>query len=480
MKKTGLFKTIMCVLFGIILLSWIFSASYFTEGELMELGMYQLGFIDFFDLFFASFEFQYFLQILILLLSVGAFYGVLNKTGKYRAWIERIVNNFKGAEFVFLLIVAFAITALTSIFDYGFNLFIFIPFLISLILAMGYDKITACLATFGAMLVGTIGSTWGAKTAALIGETIALESSTTLSIARLALLLVSLILLVVFLAKAKRTKLIKNEKEDMYLGEKISNKYSIVPIVVVFSLLFVLMVLGCTSWATTFKLEVFEDIHQAVTEFEVKLPHFNVTTEGVDAGMEKIAIFGKLLGNIRAFGNWYYAEMSIMVLVATMVIMLFYRIKLHDGLEYMAEGAKKIVKPALLVVLAYSVIYFAGNSMFFPTIASLILGITDKFNLFFTTITAAMGSFLHVDTLYLVNYVVPQIAAQEVDGIIVAILTQGIYGVTMLVAPTSAVMALGLSYLGISYKEWIKNIWKLALCLFAAVIATTIVLMIIL
>ena len=199
MKKTGLFKTLMFVLFGIILLSWIFSASYFTEGELMELGMYQLGFIDFFDLFFASFEFQYFLQILILLLSVGAFYGVLNKTGKYRAWIERIVNNFKGAEFVFLLIVAFAITALTSIFDYGFNLFIFIPFLISIILAMGYEKTTACLATFGALLIGTIGSTWGAKTAALIGDTIALESSTTLSIARLALLLISLIILVTIL-----------------------------------------------------------------------------------------------------------------------------------------------------------------------------------------------------------------------------------------------------------------------------------------
>ena len=31
MKKTGLFKTLMFVLFGIILLSWIFSASYFTE-----------------------------------------------------------------------------------------------------------------------------------------------------------------------------------------------------------------------------------------------------------------------------------------------------------------------------------------------------------------------------------------------------------------------------------------------------------------
>lgn len=479
MKKTGLFKIVMYILLAIVLLSWIFSASYFSEGELMELGMYQLGFIDFFQLLFASFEFQYFLQILILLLSVGALYGVLNKTGKYRAWIERIVNNFKGAELVFLLIVAFAIAAMTSLFDYGFNLFIFFPLLISIILAMGYDKITACLTTFGAMIVGTIGSTLGASTAVTIAETVGIDVTEGF-IARLILFALSFVILIIFLAKAKRTKIIKNEQVDMFLGEKASNKYSIVPIIVVFSLLFVIMVLGCTSWSTTFNFNGFETIHTKITEFEVKLPHFNITSEGVDVGMEKIAIFGKLIGNINAFGNWYYAEMSIMVLVAAVLISLFYRIKLSDGFEHMAEGCKKMAKPALLIMFIYTVIYFAGNSMFYPTIASYILGITKKFNLVFSTITMALGSFLHVDVLYLSSYVIPQIAAQDVNGIIVALLSQSIYGVTMFVAPTSAVTALGLSYLGISYKEWIKSTWKMALLLFAATIAVIIATMIIL
>ena len=34
-------------------------------------------------------------------------------------------------------------------------MFIFFPLLISIILAMGYDKVTAALTTFGAMLVVT-------------------------------------------------------------------------------------------------------------------------------------------------------------------------------------------------------------------------------------------------------------------------------------------------------------------------------------
>ena len=81
MKKTGLFKIIMFMLLGIVVATWIFSASFFTEGNLSDLGMYSVGFFDFFSLVFGSFEFTYFLQIFILLVSIGALYGVLGKTG---------------------------------------------------------------------------------------------------------------------------------------------------------------------------------------------------------------------------------------------------------------------------------------------------------------------------------------------------------------------------------------------------------------
>src|SRR5574344_1621631 len=168
MKKTGLFKIIMFVLLGIVLVTWIVPASYFNAGELSELGMYRIGFFDFFQLLMGSYEFSYFLQILILLVSVGALYGVLGKTGKYRALIDKIASKFKGKEFIFVVVIAFVIAALTSVFDYGLTLFIFIPAIISIILAMGYDKITAFLSTFGAMLVGTIGSTLGYNTVGAI------------------------------------------------------------------------------------------------------------------------------------------------------------------------------------------------------------------------------------------------------------------------------------------------------------------------
>jgi uncharacterized ion transporter superfamily protein YfcC len=105
---------------------------------------------------------------MLLLISIGALYGVLEKTGKYRAWIEKIVKNLKGREFLFLVITSFVIALLTSVFDYGFGLLIFFPLLISILLSMGYNKVTVIASTFGAMLVGTIGSTVGYNTTGTI------------------------------------------------------------------------------------------------------------------------------------------------------------------------------------------------------------------------------------------------------------------------------------------------------------------------
>lgn len=461
MKKTGLFKIIMFTLLGILLLTWIVPASYFTDGNLSSLGMYRIGFFDFFQLLFSTFEFTYFIQIFILLVSIGAFYGVLVKTGKYGALIEKISSKLKGKEKVFLIAAAFLIAALTSVFSYGLLLFIFIPAIISIILAMGYDKITACLTTFGAMLIGTIGTTLGHNVVSVINEQID-GTLTTALVYKICMFVLCFAALTVYLLKNNKAKKINKEDAktiDMFAGEKISNKYSVAPIIVIFSILFVLLIMGCTTWNSTFGVSVFDKFNTSVSEVSIK----------------GFTIFANLLGNINALGEWYYAEMSIMCLLAALLLGRFYRMKHSDMFSYMAQGAKNMIAPALMIVLVYAVIYFAGNTMFFPTIADFILKATSKFNIFFSTIVMILGSALHVDILYVANYVIPQIAGQDVNTTVMAILTQGIYGVTMFVAPTSAVLVLGLSYLGIPYKEWIKKTWKLALVLLAIVIIALII-----
>lgn len=469
MKKTGLFKIIMFMLLGIVVATWIFSASFFTEGNLSDLGMYSVGFFDFFSLVFGSFEFTYFLQIFILLVSIGALYGVLGKTGKYRAWVEKIANKCKGTEIVFLIIAAFVIAALTSVFDYGFCLFIFFPFIISIILAMGYDKVTAAVTTFGAMLVGSIGSTLGKNNSGVIADLLSIKPSAAM-LYKLALFIFSFAVLVLYLSKARKLKLEKrDDKADLFIGEKVSNKYSIVPIVVIFSLIFVFLVLGCTSWSDIFGVDVFTKFHEKVTALTIKLPYIHITPTGIDTGSNDVAILAKIFGTFQELGKWHYAEMSIICLIASLLIGLFYRVK--GKFDAMLDGAKKMLKPALMVLFAYTVIYFAGNQMFYPTIAALILSISSKFSVILSAICVAIGSVFHIDMLYVANYVLPQIAAIEgTNSTVLALVTQSIYGVTMFVAPTSAVLVFGLTYLGIPYKEWIKKTWKLVVTLLVVVL----------
>jgi uncharacterized ion transporter superfamily protein YfcC len=465
MKKTGLFKILLCVLLGVVLLSWLLPSNYFYMGELMDIGRYRIGFFDIFQFIFGTFEFQNFVQVFIFILSVGAFYGVLGKTGKYRAWIDKITSSFKGKEWTLLVGIAVVLVGLSSAFNYGLLLFIFIPFLIGLILSMGYDKITAFVATFGAVIVGEIGSTVGYNVAGLINDAVGITFSNGIFY-KLMLLVLSLGLLIFYLVKAKHNivKKVENKVEefvenDLFIGEKISNKYSVVTIIVMFCILFVLLILGCTKWSEAFNLDVFSNFHNTVMQITVG----------------DFELFKYVLGEINSFGNWYYAEMSVMLILASLVIGKFYRMKFIEILTNMANGLKKVLKPALLMMLCYAVFYFNGNSMTYPTIAKFLIGATKKFNFMFTSIAMALGAIEHVDMLYISSYVVPQLAAQDVNATTISLISQGIYGVVMLVAPTSIMLVIGLSYLGISYTEYIKKIWKYLLIILGIVFAVIII-----
>ena len=59
---------------------------------------------------------------------------------------------------------------------------------------------------------------------------------------------------------------------------------------------------------------------------------------------------------------------------------------------------------------------------------------------------------------------------------VIAFIFQVMYGLAMLLAPTSILLFPGLSYLDVKYKDWLKYIWKYALVVlgFTFVIASII------
>ena len=314
MKKNNLFKILALIMVVIALLTWFIPAGYY-KGEFIESGINRLGFVDFCQYLVLPFFQSMFLEVLIFLLSVGsfdailfvlvvgAFYGVLSKTGVYKTSIEEIAKNFKKKGNLALIIIAFILGALSSFGGYGLLLFIFIPAIISIVLLMGYDRITALLVTFGAMLVGVIGTTYGSNYISQILASLGLTYNSQI-LYKVILFVLSLIVLLLFALKFNKGKERNSDFEDTFLGKGTSKRKPIM-IYVAFGVLFVLLILGCTNWNDVFGIEVFSKFHSWLT--------------GLSIGEFKVisSIFG---GGLTEFGSWSYFQLSVVLLVIAFIL----------------------------------------------------------------------------------------------------------------------------------------------------------------
>lgn len=465
MKKNNLFKILALIMVVIALLTWFIPAGYY-QSEFIESGINRLGFVDFCQYLVLPFFQSMFLEVLIFLLSVGAFYGVLSKTGVYKTSIEEIAKKFKKKGNLALIVIAFILGALSSFGGYGLLLFIFIPAIISIVLLMGYDRITALLVTFGAMLVGVIGTTYGSNYISQILASLGLTYNSQI-LYKVILFVLSLIVLLLFALKFNKGKERNSDFEDTFLGKGTSKRKPIM-IYVAFGVLFVLLILGCTNWNDVFGIEVFSKFHSWLT--------------GLSIGEFKVisSIFG---GGLTEFGSWSYFQLSVVLLVVAFILAKIYNVKYIPSI---VDGIKVLIKPALLVIFAYGVLILIVNSGVFVTLLSYVFKVSSKFNILgflISVITNILGSFLHVELPYVANFYLPYLISNYSETVVPAlmnVMVQGLYGLTMFVAPTSLFLILGLTYLNVPYIKWLKNVWKLVIALFLLILIILVIMLIIL
>ena len=512
MKKHNTVKVVLITILVLMLLTWIFPAAYYSGGY-VDQGRVQMGLFDLINYPITSLS--YFGYIALFVIVVGGFYGILHKIPAYRNLLDRFVAKCKGKEFIVLSIIMVILAVLTSICGLQLGLFIFFPMLVSIILLMGYDKIVAALTLVGSTMIGIAGTTFAYSNTNLIISVLSLDITSEI-LTKVIILIVGLILLIfntfMYIKRSelknsqekkevkkaeikveeekeaskskagkdakstkvsKTTKTTKSSKKDSKAAEKEeevivvketnietkeeddyiptcgeSKKHKIWPFVLTLAIIFVILVLAFIPWSNSFNNTAFDTATEAVTEFE----------------LFGFPIFGKLLGTFTAFGTWAITDMILVLLFAALLLILVYKVKFDDVLDGFAEGAKKVLTPALMVILIYTCLVITTYHPFQLTIYHAILGITDGFNVFTSTIVAALASIFNADPAYTFQSVLPYLASivtNTENYPIIGIVFQSIYGLFMLVAPTSVVLMIVLSYLKISYGKWLKAIWKL-------------------
>lgn len=479
MKKKDILKAIGIVLGVYVVLTWIIPTGTFSGATLTKNATEPVGIVDLVKYPVSTISTSIFILSALVILLIGGFYGVLNKTGAYSKVIEGITKKFKGNEKTFLIITILVLGVLSSLTGLVLPLFVLVPFFAAIILSLGYNKMTAMVSTVGSILVGNLGSTYGFNINGYVTYFFQnkINDSIWYRVALFILVIAALLIFILKTAKIEKKKAVKKttksetkkseeKKEEVMIPlyeKNIDKKKSITPLIVISIITLVFILVGMFNWENVFGIKLFSDINTAVTDFK----------------LNGYPIFKNIIGTIGAIGSWTNVELCFILIVATLVIKCAYSIKCEDLFDGFVKGIKEMVPVAIYVFIA-NILFLvinssASGSTIYPTLANFFLEMTEKFNIVTYGFASLIGSVVYNDFPYMLNSLYAPVTALTQDYNLVGIVSQGIHGLVMLIAPTSVILIAGLRYFDISYKEWFKRVWKYLLIALASIIVVAII-----
>ena len=401
----------------------------------------------------------------------------------------------KNDRFLVLTIVLFIL--LSSLTGLIIPLFVLVPLFAAVLFKLNYDKITVLASTVGSLLLGSVASTYGFNITGYTKNILSLESMNDQIVSKIILLILLTILFIVWTIRnskqetkksivkdVKKTEKVKEVKKTVKNTKKTVSKkantkkttrkgntksLAVIPdmikvkkndhikgtgFVVLFVLMLIVAFLGMYNWYYSFGVDVFTKAHEAVM--------------GVKIG--KFPIFELLLSGVSQFGYWSNVEFAGLLVVTSILIAFVYKMSVSDYIESFIAGMKKWLPTAFYATLAsviLVVLYSAlqsGEGTIVNTIDAKIFDLNNGFNPIITAVASFISSFFFNDLYYLLATVSQFISGYKgADLSVAGLLVQSFYSIAMMIFPTSVLLISGLSIFDVSYKDWIKYIWKFIL-----------------
>ena len=469
-EKHNLVKVALSMILLTVVLSWIIPQGYFNAGKLTVGEITRVGIFDLFT--YGLLGMYYFTVLVTFLFVLGAFYQFLSNLGAYQKLTDKISEKLKGKEILFSLIISFVLAALASIFNEYAILIAIIPFIITILSKLKFDKISTFITTFGALLVGVIGSTISTKVAGMNVQYFGLKYTDKL-LEKIILFVIAYAIYSLFNVlylkriipsnkKGKKSKIeTKDETKEIDIFNnniKGSDKTNYIPLMIIGIVGILVSILAYIPWNTVFGVNWFSTALNKVVEFD----------------FYGAKIFKYILGNVQEFGAWDLFGVQIIMILSMLVLMACYKVSFDELIDSILEGFKKSSKLVIVLLLAYVVLEFAVMYPVIPTVIGKILG--TKFNVFTTSIAGIFTSLFTSEYQYTSNLVYSFFTtAYPKDLKVVSLILQSTYGLVSFIAPSSAVLLVGLSYLDINYKDWLKYIWKFLVAMLVVIIVAALI-----
>lgn len=370
-EKHTVAKLVGILFLAAVVLSWIVPYSSFQGAELIKAEKANVGFSDITTIFSTSISFI--IDKIVYLVALGGFYAVISRTDGYKKIVSNIVKKLKGKEVITTIVISIVTAVLASLLSQSFVVILFIPFFITILRNLGINKITTFAATFGAMLVGILGATYGYEGLitfdAYFSQTLSEKTAMKMTLGYRSIILVMALALynffLYFAAKKSLDKKAKNEKvEDEYIIDDVKGKNTrTFPMVIVLVLALIFAILGYVDWNGMFKLNIFNDFHSWLT--------------GLKVGKD-FTLMSYIIGrDVTAFGTWNLNNMSFVLVFLSVLTAILYSVKFDDLFTSFGEGVKRILKPIGVLVAVYAIFVAAYMTGILPKMTDDIMHVNN-------------------------------------------------------------------------------------------------------
>lgn len=397
------------------------------------------------DVFLAAFNgFYGAIDVAAFILMVGGYLGVMVKTGAISAAITGITNSLKGREklMIPILMCVFALGGTT--FGMAEETIAFYPLILPIVIAAGYDAVTAVSVIMLGAGIGVLGSTVNPFATGIAAGFAGISLGDGI-ILRLGILLVSLAVTIWYVMHyAEKTKSDPQSSLVSDLSEKHREHFLSLQGDAVE--LTGKRKVSLTIFALTFIIMIY-----SVIPFE-------------DMGITFIPTLG-----------WWFPELSALFFVSAVIAGLVYRLNQYEIIDGFLEGAKDLLGVAFIIGISRGITVIMNSGHITDTILSwgesLLSGTGSVVFTLLCYVVFLPLSFLIPSTSGLATLSMPIMAPlADFSGMgrdIVITAFQSACGLINLITPTSAVVMGGLAIGKIPYDRWLKFIWKLLIILTA-------------
>jgi uncharacterized ion transporter superfamily protein YfcC len=430
MKKYNLFKILGIVILFTIIISYFVPGTDISYGEAMKGSINPVTLTDTF--FNGLTSLSVFVTTVIYILAVAFFYAILDKTEKYDGLVTSVARKFAKRKTLFIALVVFILGLLSAVTGQMYAALFVLPFFISIIRKLGYGKGAAIASTVGATIIGSAGSLHTYYNNQILSLTV-----TDNLLYKIVLTLVLLLALLAFILVFNK----KPEKVD--LGKE--NVSKVLPLKIIMAVLLVLVVLGFVPWGEYFGFDGFSKFLETLQS--AKVADVSIFT----------AIFGK---EIVEFGAFEVHNLALLLVVTSVVIAIIYKVKINEIINALAVGFRKAI-PYIVILLVANIVFI--NLYSSGVYYTFINAFSEKINLFTGSVISFVTGIFYPDYTYASQFALSGVSyttASKGFELAMGIIFQAIYSLVLLVSPTSILVFFGLRYTDVSYKDWIKYIWK--------------------